>query len=104
MDKFKQGAKCKYHHLCDLFNNSVIKSEIEESMCGIGQEVDPDYVPKTPKVPDREFKPTKRYGFGSGLECDSYTRYKDQAIVTEIVEHLRSAEKLRDLVDKHGYW
>ena len=98
-EKYKPVAKCRYYELCSLYNNDVLKPDIEIKMCGLGRPVNNEYIPEIPESAD--FKPSRNYAHGTGGECEAYTRYKNSQIISTLVDHLIS---LQALVDKHGYW
>ena len=97
--EFRESAKCKYHHLCKLYNNGVLTEHMEVEVCGRGKPVDKNFEPQIPET--SKFFPCEEYAHGAGGTCDSYMRYEDSKIVSSLVDHLVSLEKL---VDKHGYW
>ena len=97
--QYKPQARCRYHHLCGLYNNDVLSSEVEIAMCGRGRSVGADY---EPYIPDpKEFKPCDDYAFLPGTVCDAYQRYEDSELIADMVNNTRSAI---NALDKHGYW
>lgn len=98
---WKASARCRYHHLCSLYNNSVLEDSIEISMCGKDNPAETEFEPTIPEVPDSDFKPTKNYAHGPGGICDAFLHFYDSEVLGNLESNI---SKLGSIFDNHKYW
>jgi len=91
LHQFKPEAKCRYYHLCTLYNNGVLSVDVEIAMCGRLNPIDQNYVPFAPEP--AEFIPSKRYHFKTpGGTCDAFLRYTLSELISEIMKTAKSIQ------------
>ena len=72
----KEGARCKYHDMCSLYNLDILSPPAQYEMCGRGQPVDSNYEPRPP-VPRVPSLPSQtRHSEVCARTCDAYRGYE----------------------------
>lgn len=101
VDNFKPGAKCRFYQNCQIYNNDVLKADIEIKMCGRSLPVDEKYKPKIhePTI----FKPVENYDWPDqpGGTCDAFDYFIECEVIADVVSHLHDVKKL---FYKRGHW
>ena len=46
----KPGARCQIYTHCPIYNAGILREEVEEGLCGRGQEVQRDYIPRIQQI------------------------------------------------------
>jgi hypothetical protein len=49
-NQFKPGARCRLYTYCPIYNAGILREEVEEALCGRGQEVQRDYIPRIQQI------------------------------------------------------
>lgn len=90
-ENYKPVASCRFYTRCAVYNAGILREEVEKELCGKGQNVQKDYIPRIHKT---YTPPTKESGSPTEFSvCPVFGGIIDTSFVNKIRNYIEQIDR-----------